>query len=221
MDWMLRWAHTNQKSISQKLTPPSRMRRGSILHSSWTALSSHLNQWSSRFPSHQSAVWSMLILLENINFRLFLIIEKIWPSDYWSIVGHWRKSGCSPAMIPQWCRDPGLVRYVERVGRSLFLEWQSPLTTRELSFVRRSQFFLPLGPEISMLWIVIEGSRQQDERTDAGFWVTADNSSYNSFSSAVCGRTLSSIKNRLDWKENRKKAHKSLVFGRHSYCRLW
>ena len=49
-----------------------------------------------------------------------------------------------------------------------------------------------------MLWIVIEGSRQRDERSDAGSWVISDNNLYNRFSSAVCGRTRSSVQNRLD-----------------------
>lgn len=56
----------------------------------------------------------------------------------------------------------------------------------------RAPKILLLGPEISRLWMVSEGSRQRDDRTEAGLFVTDESSLYRSFSSFVCGRTLSS-----------------------------
>jgi len=51
---------------------------------------------------------------------------------------------------------------------------------------------LLFGPDISMLWMVKEGSLHLEERRVAGLWVTSESSLYSSFSSDVCGRTLSS-----------------------------
>ena len=53
-----------RKHFIVALTPPSRIRNGSISHSSLTASSSAWNHLSSRFPSHQSAVRSMLTYIE-------------------------------------------------------------------------------------------------------------------------------------------------------------
>lgn len=47
-------------------TPPSRIRNGSTPHSSLTALSRAWNQGSSRLPSHQSAVWSIVTCVAHI-----------------------------------------------------------------------------------------------------------------------------------------------------------
>lgn len=57
-DWV---STTNRaRATSSTRTPPSRIRNGSTPHSSLTALSSAWNHGSSRLPSHQSAVWSIV-----------------------------------------------------------------------------------------------------------------------------------------------------------------
>lgn len=50
-----------------------------------------------------------------------------------------------------------------------------------------------LGPETSILWIVNDGSRQRDDREEAGLLVTEESRLYSSFSLSVNGRTLSSM----------------------------
>jgi hypothetical protein len=57
---------------------------------------------------------------------------------------------------------------------------------------RRNIIIILFGPDISTLWMVKEGSLHLDERRVAGLWVTSESSLYSSFSSDVCGRTLSS-----------------------------
>ena len=58
--------------------------------------------------------------------------------------------------------------------------------------LRRNIINLLFGPDISTLWMVKEGSLHLDERRVAGLCVTSESSLYNSFSSDVSGRTLSS-----------------------------
>jgi hypothetical protein len=73
-----------------------------------------------------------------------------------------------------------------------------------------------LGPLISMLCIVKDGSRHLERKSDAGFRVTSDSSLYSPSSSLVCGRTWSSTLNVSDLnneQEKQSRTHKNLVSG--------
>lgn len=54
---------SRQKCYDMAHTPPSRIRKGSAPHTSWTAHSRDWNQESPRSPSHQSALWSTEIYI--------------------------------------------------------------------------------------------------------------------------------------------------------------
>lgn len=103
----------------QLLTPPSRIRRGSVPHSSWTAPSSAWNQWSSRLPSHQSAVCFTLISTAiPLNKVRRQLLDDIPPMSLTTEGSQMICEG-SRRVTSRWFRGLGQGRYAGKVEHRL------------------------------------------------------------------------------------------------------